>query len=124
MSVSDKETFASGAQRDNQTDKLRYDLIPVGCLEALAKVYTDGAKKYGDRNYEKGMPYMRVFASLLRHAFAWVKGDTSERHMANVAWNAFALLHYEDQLRRGSLPGSLDDRPIPRGPYKITPEGK
>lgn len=108
-----KETFSTGAQRDTQTDKLRYDLIPLGALEALAKVYTDGAAKYGDDNWQKGMPFKRVYASLLRHIFAWAAGDTSERHMANAAWNCFALLHYEDMVKQGVLPASLDDRKKP-----------
>ncbi len=106
----DKETFSTGAQRDTQTSKLRYDLIPIGALEALAKVYTDGAVKYGDNNWQKGMPFKRVYASLLRHVFAWAAGDTTERHMANAAWNCFALLHYEDMVELGVLPPELDDR--------------
>lgn len=107
-----KETFASGAQRDTQDGKLRYELIPPGPLAALAKIYTDGAAKYGENNYQKGMPFMRVAASLLRHYYAWVAGDRSERHMANLAWNAFALLFYEDQVEKGALPQELDDRPV------------
>jgi hypothetical protein len=30
--------------------KLRFDLIPIYPLEELARVYTIGAKKYGDYN--------------------------------------------------------------------------
>jgi len=81
-------------------DKLRYDLIPPYALEALAYVYTVGAKKYGDDNYLKGMSYRRVFGALLRHAFAWLKGrsidpEDGQHPLASVAWCAFALMEYE-----------------------------
>jgi hypothetical protein len=39
--------MAEGRKYDG--DKLRYDLIPVGPLAEVAKVYTIGAKKYADR---------------------------------------------------------------------------
>ena len=39
----------------NDGGKLRYDLIPPRALEALAYVYTIGAAKYSDRNWEKGI---------------------------------------------------------------------
>jgi hypothetical protein len=106
-----KQKFASGAQRDTQDGKLRYELIPIAALKAIAKVYTDGAAKYGDHNYQKGIPFMRVAASALRHYIAWMEGDTSERHLANATWNLMAILYYEDEIAAGRLPDTLDDRP-------------
>jgi hypothetical protein len=90
-----REKFESGAVRDVQEDKPRYDLIPPGPLYRLAMHYTNGAKKYGERNYEKGMPTSRIIASLMRHVEAFRLGDKSEDHLAAVAWNAFALMFYE-----------------------------
>lgn len=92
-------------------DKPRYDLIPAKPLEELAKVYTVGAKKYADRNWEKGMRWGRVFAAMMRHAWAWWMGETNDKesgvhHMAAVAWGAFALIEYS-QTKTGQ-----DDRPI------------
>ena len=51
--------------------KTRYDLVPVELTEAVALILGDGAKKYGDRNWEKGMAWSRPFGALLRHLFAW-----------------------------------------------------
>lgn len=84
----------------NDTGKLRFDLLPPEALEAVAEVYTIGAKKYADRNWEKGLSWGRVFAALMRHAWAWMRGETfdqvdGQRHMASVAWCALALLTYE-----------------------------
>lgn len=79
--------------------KLRFDLIPPDALEALAKVYTVGAAKYADRNWEKGMSWGRVFGSLMRHSWAFWRGEeideeTDCHHMALAAWNCFALFRY------------------------------
>lgn len=80
-------------------EKPRYDLIPPDALEALAWVYTIGAKKYADRNWEKGMTWGRCFSSLMRHAWAFWRGEDNDGetelpHMAHVAWNAFTLISY------------------------------
>lgn len=90
-----KEQFPTGSQRDTQTDKPRYDLIPVEPLRRLAAHYALGGKKYGDNNWRLGQPNSRVYASLLRHVYAWAEGDESEDHLAAVAWNAFALMYNE-----------------------------
>ena len=57
--------------------------------------YTNGAKKYGDHTWKLGQPASRFFSSLERHTKAFAKGDTSEDHLAAIAWNAFALMHFE-----------------------------
>lgn len=91
--------------------KARYDLLPADGIHELVLVYTKGAQKYADRNWELGMPWSKVIAPLLRHTFAWMRGErvdpeTGLHHMAHVAWNALALVCYE---RRGI---GTDDRVI------------
>lgn len=82
-------------------DKLRYDLIPVRPLEKVAWVYTIGAKKYEDRNWEKGIKYGRIFGAMMRHGWAWWRGEKNDptdgqHHLASVVWCAMALMEYED----------------------------
>lgn len=91
-----RQRFDSGMVRDTQDGKPRYDLIPVQSLKRLADLYTRGAIKYDDNNWQKGQPYSRAYASLFRHVIAWREGDRSEDHLAAVAWNAFALMWYEE----------------------------
>ena len=55
--------------------KLRVDLIPPEALEALAEVLSYGSKKYGDKNWEKGIHYTRLYGSILRHLISWAKGE-------------------------------------------------
>ncbi len=47
--------------------KLRFDLIPPEAEEALARVLTMGAAKYGDRNWEEGIKFSRLYAAMRRH---------------------------------------------------------
>ena len=91
--------------------KPRYDLLPPDALEELVMVYTKGAAKYADRNWEKGMSWSRCFGSLMRHSWKFWKGEkldpeTGCHHMAMAAWNALALIAY-DMRGKGT-----DDRPI------------
>jgi len=83
--------------------KPRYDLIPPEALEDLAILYQRGASKYAERNWERGMSWCKCFASMMRHAWAWMRGEendpeTGVHHMTAVAWNAFAIVTY---VRRG-----------------------
>lgn len=98
--------------------KLRYDLIPPGPLTELARVYTIGAKKYADDNWKKGMSYRRIFGAMMRHAWAWFRGESidpenGQHHLASVAWNAFTLMYYETNR------ATYDDRPLHDIPCKV-----
>lgn len=55
--------------------KSRMDLLPMDALMEVAKVLTFGAKKYGDRNWEKGLDYQRLRAAILRHDAASEMGE-------------------------------------------------
>lgn len=62
---SGRERFSTGAVRDRADQKPRPELISPLAAERLAAWLRDGAKKYGDRNWEAGMPSERTLASLL-----------------------------------------------------------
>lgn len=47
--------------------KLRLDLIPTDVMEELARVLTFGARKYAERNWERGMPWSKAAGPLERH---------------------------------------------------------
>lgn len=48
QSESKKCQDQTGMKNDKLDDKTRWELIPLDCLEDIARVYTEGAKKYGD----------------------------------------------------------------------------
>lgn len=109
----------------NDAGKLRFDLIPVAPLRAIADVYTRGAAKYSDRNWERGLAWGRVFAAMMRHAWAWWGGERldpvdGQHHLASVAWCAMALIEFE------RTHPELDDRapaPAPAPAHAPSPEG-
>lgn len=93
-----RQHFATGATREQQIGKGRYDLItPIG-LVRLAKWYELGALKYADRNWEKGLPISNCMNSLLRHATKYLMGMNDEDHLAAIVWNAFAIMHFEENM--------------------------
>lgn len=94
----------------HDADKLRYDLIPVESLEEIAKVYTIGAEKYGDDNWRKGMKFRRMAGAILRHFFAFMRGEDrdpedGQHHLASVAFYLLAMLYFQARDR-----DDLDDR--------------
>jgi len=95
-------TVVPEGRKDDQ-DKLRYDLIPPELLEEVARVLTYGAVKYSERNWERGMAWGRPFGALMRHMWAWWKGEncdpeTGYSHLAHAACCVTFLITYE---RRG-----------------------
>jgi hypothetical protein len=70
-----------------------------------------GAEKYAERNWEKGIPNSRCIASLHRHLMKYQQGMRDEDHLAAIVFNAQAIMHNEEMIRRGVLPESLDDLP-------------
>lgn len=90
--------FDTGAVRDMQQDKGRYDLLPPKPLKRLAVHYERGARKYNARNWEKGIPMSACFSSTVRHLFQWLDGDESEDHLAAAVWNLFAIMHFEEEM--------------------------
>ena len=102
-----EQVFDTGAQRNSDEGKPRYDLIPPVVLKELALHYMEGGKIHGDRNWEKGQPIDRLAGSLLRHYFAWAVGEVDEPHMRALIWNAFAILYNEVMIPLGKLPRSL-----------------
>lgn len=101
--------LTEGAKFDG--DKLRMDLIPPEAVEALAQVLTFGAKKYADRNWEKGIKWGRVFGAAMRHLWAWWRGDSLDKETGySHLWHALTciafLLTYEARKME-----TFDDRP-------------
>lgn len=100
----------TAAQREPATGKGRPDLISPFGLNRLAKWYELGSMKYGDRNWEKGMPFSRYTASMFRHVIQWMMGDESEDHLAAVTWNALGIIHHQElgELEWDDMPHYLN----------------
>lgn len=90
--------------------KLRYDLVEPRAFEDFVQVLTDGANKYYDRNWESGLSWSSVLASLKRHIAAIEKGEdfdpeSGRLHIAHAACNVHFLNAFYHTFPQG------DDRP-------------
>lgn len=100
-------------------DKPRPDLICPAFILGLSKVLAFGAKKYADRNWEKGFTYGRLFGALMRHMWAWWGGqdadpETGLSHLDHAAFCIMALKNHEVLAARSNAPvNALDDRAKP-----------
>lgn len=53
----------------------------------LAVHFEEGAKKYSENNWKKGIPPERYLDSAVRHYCKFKRGDTDERHDRAFLWN-------------------------------------
>lgn len=110
--TSQKETlFTEPTTGGKKCEKLaRFDLLPPDILTELAEHYGKGAKKYGDRNMEKGYPWSKTYAACQRHLTQFWNGEnidaeTGSLHLIAAAWHCFTMAWF---LRHGA---GRDDRP-------------
>jgi hypothetical protein len=54
--------------------------------------YEEGAEKYGEHNWEKGIPAHSFVDSAIRHYIKLRRGDKDERHDRAFIWNLLGLL--------------------------------
>ena len=92
-----RRIFESGAERDIQEGKGRCDLLPACAILRLAKHYEAGAKKYSERNWEKGIPIHSFIDSAIRHILRYLEGQTDEDHLCAAAWNLLGAMWTEEK---------------------------
>ena len=92
-----RREFESGAVRDIQEGKGRMDLLPACAIIRLAKHFENGAKKYEERNWEKGIPTHSFIDSAIRHLMKYLDGATDEDHLCAAAWNCMCCMWTEEK---------------------------
>lgn len=97
--------------RKDDIGKLPWHLLPWDAVEGIVEVLRFGAGKYGERNWERGIAYSRVYSALIRHLVAWWRrapadDETGLSHLKHAGCCLLFLLAYE---ARGMQ--RLDDRP-------------
>ena len=91
--------------------KLEWTLLDYGTLEGLVKVLTFGKIKYGRDNWKKGLKYLSIADSMLRHLFAFLRGEDLDPesglpHTDHILCNAKFLAYMFNNRK------DLDDREI------------
>lgn len=98
--------------------KLRYSLLPNDAIQDIVRVLMKGADKYGDRNWEGGLDFSRLYDAIKRHLDAWWDHEDNDpednlSHLSHAACNLLFLIHYTKHMDR--FPASeyylYDDRP-------------
>ena len=93
----DRREFDSGAVRDMAEGKGRCDLLPACAVLRLARHFENGAKKYTDRNWEKGIPIHSFIDSAIRHLMKYLDGQDDEDHLCAAAWNCMCAMWTEEK---------------------------
>ena len=78
----------------------RYDLIPHEFEDAIARHYGVGAKKYQDRNWERGYRWGYSLRAARTHLNQWqggerYDGETGSHHLICAIWHLIALFIYD-----------------------------
>ena len=91
--------MSAGLKYDSE--KPRWNLLPLATIEQVVKVMTFGAKKYGPNNWQELEDAQgRYSAALMRHLTQWQSGQKIDKesglpHLAHVCTNAVFLLWFE-----------------------------
>ena len=88
--------FRTGAVRDMHQGKGRCDLLPPHAILRLARHFENGSLKYGERNWELGIPCHSFADSGMRHLLRYMAGDTDEDHLIAAVWNLMCLAETEE----------------------------
>jgi hypothetical protein len=91
--------------------KIPVELIAWPAMLEVARVLEFGAQKYDDWNWSKGVKYMSLIASTIRHCIKFICGENRDDesglpHTAHAMCNLMFLTHFQQVGRP-----DLDDRP-------------
>lgn len=76
----------------NRFVEVAFEDKPGLALMELSKHLSQGASKYGERNFELGIPTHSYVDSCVRHLLKWYDGWDDEPHDRAVLWNLFGLM--------------------------------
>lgn len=114
----------TGFVRDMHDGKGRCDLLPWRAIIEVSKHCEEGAKKYGERNIDKGCPQHSLIDSAFRHLAKYTIGMTDEDHLRACAWNILWALEQEvSRPDMQDIPSRMESpRPLYDAEHKINEE--
>lgn len=65
---------------------------PYTMFLEVSKHFEDGAKKYGENNWQKGLPTQCYVDSATRHYLKYLRGDKDEPHDRAFVWNILCCI--------------------------------
>ena len=93
-------THYAGYLRDVVTDFMKGDGFPdlATALLEVSKHFEEGALKYGENNWQKGIPESSYIDSAVRHYLKWLRGDDDERHDRAFVWNIMCSIWTHEHI--------------------------
>lgn len=76
----------------NTTKGLYYDNSRINMLLDVSIHFEEGAKKYGENNWQKGIPVQSYIDSSVRHYLKHLRGDDDENHLRAFVWNILCCI--------------------------------
>ena len=86
--------------QDAVMDFMNGDCFPDAntALLEVSKHFEEGAAKYGENNWQKGIPESSYIDSAVRHYLKWLRGDDDERHDRAFVWNIMCLIWTHEHI--------------------------
>lgn len=88
--------FATAATSGTGGEIPPLELISPYALRGLAETYGEGAGKYGDDNWLKGMSAKVLLQHALAHFNQYALGATEEDDLSHGLWGLVAMMHFEE----------------------------
>jgi hypothetical protein len=82
---------AKGDDMKKDAGKVGLHLLPFEALEEIAKVLDFGAQKYASHKWREGMKWSRLLGALLRHTFAWARGQDTDPETGRMLMALLAI---------------------------------
>lgn len=82
--------FIETGDNEHLFTALQYEIAPAELPKyvlELSKHFEAGAIKYGERNWEKGIPLSSYIDSAVRHYLKYLDGQEDENHFIAFVWN-------------------------------------
>jgi hypothetical protein len=94
----ERRGFDTGAKRDVDDDKPRYDLIPITVLHRLIDIYVCEELEDGVNNYNNPLPMSDdIKAEMLDTVFMWGEhGQDSNELLEYLMWMCIRLIQHEE----------------------------
>lgn len=101
---SNPDLIFTAVHKFQESDNVEYLYTAIDCFRIIrawdvctmllevAIHFEDGAKKYGDNNWRKGIPVKVFLDSALRHYIKFLRGDKDEPHDRAVCWNLMCAM--------------------------------
>lgn len=94
-----------GVKHDSEKD--RWDILPIGPIRQIVKVLSYGASKYPEANNWQRVPdaRRRYYAAAMRHLTAWwwdgevTDGESGLSHLAHAATCLVFLMWFEGEMK-------------------------